>query len=223
VGSRSSHSADASTSDGRQVSWDSLTASRAGRRRAWSLVAVGAALAAVTFAGAARPGPEPRSSAPSSEAAATEALTLPRSVPVRLRIPAIGVDSDLMDLGLQRDGTLEVPPGAFPAGWFEGAPTPGELGPAIIVGHVRFTTPGVFARLTDLRRNDEIDVARRDGSTAAFRVTQVQHFDKAEFPTEQVYGNIDHAGLRLITCGGLDADTNTFDENVVVYAELRDS
>ena len=126
-----------------------------------------------------------------------------------------------MDLGLQKDGTLEVPPGAFPAGWFTGAPTPGELGPAIIVGHVRFETPGVFARLTDLRRDDEINVARKDGSTAEFRVTRVEHFAKAAFPTKKVYGNIDHAGLRLITCGGLDADTNKFDENVVVFAELE--
>ncbi len=146
---------------------------------------------------------------------------LPRSVPVRLRIPAIGVDSKLMDLGLQPDGTLETPPGAFPAGWFTGAPTPGELGPAIIVGHVRYVTPGVFARLTELKADDAILVRRRDGSTARFRVTRLSHFAKAAFPTKKVYGNIDHAGLRLITCGGLDATTNKFDENVVVFADLE--
>ena len=159
--------------------------------------------------------------APAAAPLEPRVVTMPRSAPVRLRIPAIRVDSELMDLGLQKDGTLEVPPGAFPAGWFKGAPTPGELGPAVIVGHVRFETPGVFARLTDLRRDDEINVARKDGSTAAFRVTRVEHFAKAAFPSQKVYGNIDHAGLRLITCGGLDADTNKFDENVVVFAELE--
>jgi hypothetical protein len=125
-----------------------------------------------------------------------------------------------MDLGLKRDGTLETPPGPFPAGWFTGAPTPGELGPAIIVGHVRYDTPGVFARLTDLRRDDAVLVRRKDGTTARFSVTRVDHFAKSAFPTRKVYGNIDHAGLRLITCGGLDADTNEFDENVVVFADL---
>lgn len=154
-------------------------------------------------------------------AAPTPEPAMARSVPVRLRIPSIDVDSNLMDLGLEPDGALETPPGAFPAGWFTGAPTPGEIGPAIIVGHVRFVTPGVFARLTDLGRGDEINVLRKDGSTARFRVTHLAHFAKSAFPTKKVYGNIDHAGLRLITCGGLDADSNKFEENVVVFADLE--
>jgi sortase (surface protein transpeptidase) len=154
-------------------------------------------------------------------AEAAPVFSMPRSVPVRLRIPAIGVDSSLMDLGLKSDGTLETPPSGFPAGWFTGAPTPGQIGPAIIVGHVRYVTPGVFARLTDLRPDDQILVKRRDGSTARFRVTHLAHFAKAAFPTKKVYGNIDHAGLRLITCGGLDATSNTFEENVVVFADLE--
>ena len=161
---------------------------------------------------------EPSSSV--AQRAAAKAFSMPRSVPVRLRVPGIGVDSKLMDLGLKRDGTLGTPPGAFPAGWFTGAPTPGEVGPAIIVGHVRYETPGVFERLTEMRPGDKILVNRKDGSTARFRVTRLAHFAKSHFPTKQVYGNIDHAGLRLITCGGLDAKTNEFDENVVVFAEL---
>jgi hypothetical protein len=143
------------------------------------------------------------------------------SAPTRLRIPAIGVDSELMELGLQSDGSLEVPPDAVPAGWFTGAPTPGELGPAIIAGHVRWNgTPGVFERLTDLAVDDVVDIARRDGSTAEFRVTRIEHFAKSAFPTEAVYGDIPRAGLRLITCGGLDPDTNDYAENVVVFAVL---
>ncbi len=144
-----------------------------------------------------------------------------RSAPSRLRIPAIGVDSGLMELGLQSDGTLEVPPGAFPAGWFTGAPTPGELGPAIIAGHVRWNgTPGVFEHLSDLQVDDTVEIARADGSTAAFRVTRVAQFAKSAFPTEAVYGDIPRPGLRLITCGGLDPATNSYEENVVVFAVL---
>jgi len=221
------------------VTTNELTRERVRRRRVWLLVAAAAALVAVAFAAMAtglldgsgsaakspRASAEPTSSAspsvtPSSAPAQAETLTMPKSVPVRLLIPAIRVDTELMDLGLQKDGTLEVPPGGFPAGWFKGAPTPGELGPAIIVGHVRFETPGVFARLTDLRPDDPINVVRKDGRTARFVVTRVDHFEKSRFPTRKVYGNLDHAGLRLITCGGLDATTNRFDENIVVFAEL---
>ena len=144
-----------------------------------------------------------------------------RSAPTRLRISAIGVDSELMELGLEGDGSLEVPPGAVPAGWFTGAPTPGELGPAIIAGHVRWNgTPGVFEHLADLKVDDQVDIDRQDGRTAVFRVTRIAHFAKSAFPTEAVYGDIPRPGLRLITCGGLDPDTNSYEENVVVFAVL---
>lgn len=144
-----------------------------------------------------------------------------RSVPVRVQIPAIGVDSDLMDLGLEPDGTLEVPPAGFPAGWYTGAPTPGELGPAIIAGHVDWQGPGVFHELHLLSPDDQVTVLRADGSAAVFRVTRVEQYPKNAFPTEEVYGNIDHAGLRLITCGGvLNRAAGSHEDNIVVFAEL---
>ncbi len=146
-----------------------------------------------------------------------------RSVPTRVEIPALGVHSALMGLGLQTDGTLEVPPGAFPAGWYTGSPTPGELGPAVIVGHVHYNgAAGVFARLGSLEPADLVLVTRKDGSRAAFRVSRVEEFDKAAFPTRLVYGNIGNAGLRLITCGGLDLSSGDYEDNVVVFADLVD-
>jgi len=148
--------------------------------------------------------------------------TMAAAAPVRLQIPSIGVDSELMDLGLQSDGTLEVPPGGFPAGWYTGAPTPGELGPAIIAGHVDWGgQPGVFFDLRELSTGDEITIARQDGSTAWFRVTRVEQFAKDAFPTQSVYGDLDHAGLRLITCGGsFDRQMRSYVDNLVVFAEL---
>ena len=150
------------------------------------------------------------------------AATMPASAPVRLQIPSIGVDSDLVDLGLQGDGTLEVPPKGFPAGWYTGAPTPGELGPAIIAGHVDWGgRPGVFFDLREVSTGDEIAIGRQDGSTARFRVTHVDQFDKDAFPTQTVYGDLDHAGLRLITCGGsFDPQLRSYDDNLVVFADL---
>lgn len=146
---------------------------------------------------------------------------LDRSEPVRVQIPAIGVDSALMDLGLQVDGTLQVPPSAFPAGWYTGSPTPGELGPAVIAGHVHWNEQqGVFEELAGVAVDDEVTVTRTDGSTAVFRVTRVEQFAKVEFPTDVVYGDIDHAGLRLITCGGLDLQSGTYADNTIVFADL---
>jgi hypothetical protein len=167
-------------------------------------------------------GPSATSAAPPSAPPADVLAPLSASAPVRLRIPAIGVDSGLMGLGLQGDGSLEVPPEGFPAGWYTGAPTPGSLGPAIIAGHVDWAgSPGVFFSLRDLAPGDEITVDREDGSIVRFQVGSVQQFPKDEFPTDAVYADIDHAGLRLITCGGsFDRDARSYRDNIVVFADL---
>ena len=156
-----------------------------------------------------------------AQAAPTGPTAMPPSVPVRVQIPAIGVDSELMDLGLKPDGTLEVPPEGFPAGWYTGAPTPGEVGPAIIAGHVDWTGPGVFYDLHRLSPDDQVTVQRADGSAAVFRITRVEQYPKDAFPTEEVYGDVEHAGLRLVTCGGVfNRETGSHDDNIVVFAEL---
>ncbi|TCO44335.1 sortase family protein [Kribbella antiqua] len=144
-----------------------------------------------------------------------------KSTPIRVTIPAIGVDSGLIRLGITRKGSLQVPPNGFPAGWFTGAPTPGETGPAVIAGHVRWAgRAGVFARLAWLEPGDTIVVTRQDRTTAVFRVSRVQQYPKASFPSAAVYGDIDHAGLRLITCGGLDSVSAKYEANLVVFADL---
>jgi len=161
-----------------------------------------------------------------TRSAAKPAVTVPplamrRSPPVRLQIQAIGLDTKLISLGLHSDGTIEVPPTGFPAGWFTGAPTPGEIGPAVILGHVHWQRrDGVFAKLDKLSRGDQIRVGRADGSTGIFVVTRAIQVSKDTFPTDQVYGNIKAAGLRLITCGGLDPSTHQYDTNVIVFADL---
>ena len=173
--------------------------------------------AAPTPAPAPPPGPPP---AAPVEVVATPPLAPAR--PVRVRVPAIEVDSSLIDLGLQADGTLEVPKDGTAAGWFTGSPAPGELGPAVIAAHVDWDRrPGVFFRLRDLERGDEVVVDREDGTTARFEVLEVERYPKDAFPTERVYGDIDHAGLRLITCGGeFDRAARSYRDNVVVYAGL---
>ncbi len=149
------------------------------------------------------------------------ALARSTPAPVQLTIPAIGVHTEVMRLGLRRDGSLEVPPDRRTAGWFTGGPAAGQIGPAVIAGHVHWNgLPGVFARLGKLKYDDRITVARSDGSAAVFRVTRVSQFRKSSFPTELVYGNAREAGLRLITCAGLNTSTHTYRDNVVVFAVL---
>lgn len=150
---------------------------------------------------------------------------LARSVPVRLRIPSIGVDTAVMSLGLASDGTVAVPPIAAhaPAGWYDGSPTPGELGPSVLLGHVTVGRygDGVFVRLARMRPGDRISVTRRDGSVAVFAAERVQTVPKSHFPTQSVYGNVDHPALRLITCGGSRlSGGGGYTDNVIVYASL---
>jgi hypothetical protein len=145
------------------------------------------------------------------------------TAPVGLDVPAIGVHAGpLLDLGIDAEGALEVPPDAATAGWFTLAPTPGSPGPAVIAGHVDYEgVPGVFHRLGELKPGDEVIVTRADGSTATFSTYLVERYAKVRFPTERVYGNTAGPELRLITCGGaFDGGTGHYQDNVVAYARL---
>ena len=157
--------------------------------------------------------------------AATAARPMPRSLPARLRIPSLGVDTSVMSLGLAPDGTVAVPPIAAhaPAGWYKGSPTPGETGPSVILGHVTVGAygDGVFVHLRRMRPGQRITVARQDGTVATFAVDSVQTVAKSHFPTEAVYGNVGHPALRLITCGGTRiSGGGGYTDNVIVYASL---
>ena len=166
-----------------------------------------------------------RSASPASDIRGP--VLLPAS-PVHLDIPAIGVTSVIEPLGLNADRTVQVPPlGRISyAGWYKYSPSPGQLGPSIILGHIDSAEygPGVFFRLGALRQRDVISIARSDHSVAVFEVERVVEYPKSHFPTLDVYGNTDHAALRLITCGGrFDLSAHSYEDNIVVYASLVSS
>jgi LPXTG-site transpeptidase (sortase) family protein len=144
----------------------------------------------------------------------------PVASPVSLTIPLIGVDTQLIKLGLAAGGALQVPSSTAVAGWYTGSPRPGAIGSAIIVGHIdSLSGPGVFYRLSELRKGDVVYVKRADGTMVKFRVTTVQEYPKDKFPTQAVYGPTPDAELRLITCGGtFDSTTGHYLSNIVVYA-----
>ena len=147
---------------------------------------------------------------------------LPEAAPTSVTIPSIGVASRMVTLGHDAEGSMEVPGDPALAGWYGKGPAPGALGPAVIAGHVTWNRePAVFYRLGELTSGDTIEVARSDGKTAIFSVRRVARFPKSEFPTRAVFGVIDHAGLRLITCGGsYDEASSRYLDNVVAFADL---
>ncbi|MEJ7650172.1 MAG: class F sortase [Nakamurella sp.] len=161
--------------------------------------------------------------------AATSGPILPKSAPTTLTIPAIGVtDSPVLDMSLNADGSIEVPPldDTKSSGWYNGSPTPGEIGPSVLLGHVDSAAngPSVFYKLGNLKPGDEIQVGRADGSVAVFKVDGVREYAKDNFPTQTIYGNLNHAGLRLITCGGtFNPTVGHYESNIIAFATLVSS
>ncbi|MGB3859884.1 MAG: class F sortase [Ornithinimicrobium sp.] len=146
--------------------------------------------------------------------------------PTTVSIPAIGVSSVIDPMGLNADGSLEVPargPSYDHAGWFTGSPPPGDSGPAVLLGHVngRGGAPSVFSRLSELDVGDTVSVSRSDGSTTTFEIYRAEQYPKDAFPTTAVYGDTAGSELRLITCAGAwDAEVHHYQDNTVVYARL---
>ncbi|MEU8262420.1 class F sortase [Micromonospora sp. NPDC048999] len=173
-------------------------------------------------------GPVTADQAPADDAAPnpdTAPAALSRSTPTTISIPAIGVHAEIMSLGLNTDGSIEMPPlaQAMKAGWYSLGASPGETGNAVIVGHVDSAKlgPAVFFNLGTLKPGDTISVARDDSSTATFTVNEVKSYPKTDFPTDLVYGSSDKPGLRVVTCGGdFDESSNSYLNNVIAFATM---
>lgn len=206
-----------------------------------ALVVVAAVAVVIAVTGQQRP-PQPAAAPDRSESSPAGATSTPSapaappapaasdpgepvSQPVSVSIPTIEVTSDLLRLGLNEDGTVEVPP-LDPddrAGWYEPGPAPGAVGPAVLLGHVDSAEygPGIFFDLGALQPGDEVEVARADGTVAVFAVDRVETHPKDDFPTIEVYGDTADAQLRLITCGGdFDSAARSYEDNVIAFATL---
>ncbi|MEY2242611.1 class F sortase [Streptomyces sp. SAS_267] len=162
------------------------------------------------------------SASPSNDRPA--ARHLPRAEPTRLHIPKISVDAPFTDLSIDATGKLEAPPAndTNMVGWFAKGVSPGEVGTAIIAGHVDTkTSAAVFAGLGDLKKGDKFSVERSDGRTASFVVDSAETFAKDAFPDDRVYADTPDAEVRLITCAGTyDHAVKDYTDNLVVFAHL---
>lgn len=157
--------------------------------------------------------------------AETEAVVAAPSVPVELTIPSIELTAEFTDpVGVLENGEIAVPEDFERIAYYEYGPMPGELGPAVVLGHVdSYLGPAVFYSLGQVHEGDEIIIAREDGSELVFEVERLERHLQAGFPTEQVYGDIPYAGLRLITCSGLYShDSQRYSHNLIVFARLKE-
>lgn len=144
---------------------------------------------------------------------------------MHISIPSIKVVADVIQLGLNPDRSIEVPPlsEVGEAGWYRYSPLPGNRGPSVILGHINSAQygPGVFVRLSAMHTGDLITIIRADHKTAVFRADRVAEYPKSKFPTKAIYGNTDGAKIRLITCGGkFDSSAGSYLDNIVVYGSL---
>ena len=158
-----------------------------------------------------------------SKSSGVKGVVFDASEPFKLLIPKINIDTTFespLDIG--EDNEVMVPDSYDKVGWYKHSPTPGMLGPSVIFGHVDSKNgPAVFFSLGQLEVGDDIYIERVDGSTAHFKVDYFERYEQKEFPTELVYGNIDHAGLRLVTCSGIYLrGQQRYTHNLVVYAKL---
>jgi sortase (surface protein transpeptidase) len=168
------------------------------------------------------PAAQPTSTGSAALSSYESTRTYPATAPpTRVRIPSIGVDSSLQELGRAPDQTIEVPADPGTAGWWSGGPRPGSTGPAVLVGHVDSRTgPAVFFRLGELQPGDEVFVDRADATTARFVVSSLGRYEKALFPSDLVYYPTLEPEIRLVTCGGpFDPSTGHYRDNLVVFAD----
>jgi hypothetical protein len=160
--------------------------------------------------------------APSPATIVPAPAVVARSVPVAVRIPAIGLAVWLTQLGLNSNGTVEVPTSVQVPGWFSPGPSPGQVGSAVILGHVdSYQGEGVFFQLRTLQPGNQIEINLADGVIATFKVTSVAMYQKTQFPDQQVYGSTGSSDLQLVTCGGaFDSQTGHYLSNIVVYSSF---
>lgn len=223
------------------MTWTGTLDDRKRQARRWWVLAVVLLLVAAAFLALTQYGKTGPLVAPSEAARFTPSLAPPsvaenavpkpsevaspvvaRSVPVELRIPAIDVAVSLSTLGLNPDGTVQVPTNFGEPGWFRRGASPGQVGSAVILGHVDSKQgPAVFFLLRFLQKGDRVAVRLADGVTAHFVVSAVATYPNEQFPSRQVYASHGYAGLQLVTCGGrFDVETDSYQSNVVVYTRL---
>lgn len=147
----------------------------------------------------------------------------PSELPERLVIPSLGIDTDVQHVGVGRSGNMAVPDNYSDAGWYRLGTVPGQIGSAVMDGHVDngFGLAGVFKRLQELEKGDDVYVISHEGTRLHFEVVEVARYPYEDVPLERVFNRADRPRLNLVTCTGRWVRSDeTYDHRIVVYTEL---
>lgn len=183
------------------------------------LLALSAPLAALALLAGCSAVPE--ATLPPAASSAVKAAAVAPVRPTEIEVPSIGAKSSLIATGMDAQQHVLAPPVDQPmqASYFTGAPAPGEVGPALVLGHVNGGgRQGIFYRLKDVKKGDRILVTRSDGSVVTFEVHGIQQVPKMMFPWTQVLAPTPDAEIRLVTCTGtLDTSIHSYQDNLIVF------
>jgi len=172
------------------------------------------------------PSAEPdRDAAPkvATRSARLEDVVTDQVTPTSLDIDAIDIaDAPVDAVGVEPDGSMEIPADVSRIGWYEFGPAPGdEGGSAVLTAHIDSRTQGrgVFYHLDAVASGDTVDVGMSDGSTRTFVVDEIRQIPKVDLPTGDIFRRDGEARLALITCGGaFDPSSRHYLDNLVVLA-----
>ncbi|SDJ78260.1 class F sortase [Streptomyces indicus] len=199
------------------------TPRRATRIAAASVLTVSLGAGLMACGQGAQPGPDVKVANTATAQAKQAAQAMQRSKPTGLKIESAGVDAtSMLDLTTDSTGELQVPPAdkAELPGWWQDGPTPGEKGASVLVAHYDTAKgPALMKNVKDIKIGDAVEVKRADGTTAHFKVREIEQVNKKDFPTNKVYGETNRAELRILTCGGGLKDGHRTD-NIILYADL---
>ncbi|MET0863991.1 MAG: class F sortase [Nakamurella sp.] len=144
------------------------------------------------------------------------------AAPVRIEVPALGVDTTIVPVGVDDEGLMEVPEDVSTVGWYRFGPAPGAgAGSAVLTGHVDDVRQGVgvFGRIGDLAPGDGLTVTDANGTTRNYTVLSREEWNKAEVPLDRLFDRGGEPRLVLITCGGaFDNSTLGYDDNIAITA-----
>lgn len=176
--------------------------------------------AAVTAAPGTTAAPVP--AVPTQDGRVGAAGSRAEAAPVEVRLPSIGVRSEIRPIGVERDGKLEIPEDVATVGWYRFGPKPGDArGSTVLSGHIDSAEQGrgAFFRLGDLRPGDPVVLRSSDGREWRYRVVAREEWPKTEVPLDRIFARSGAARLTLVTCGGgFREDVRSYTDNIAVTA-----
>lgn len=144
-----------------------------------------------------------------------------QKLPIRLVIPVINVSARIQQVGVTSKGEMDVPSVVTDAGWFRFGSRPGEVGSAVIAGHLdgQNGEAGVFSNLNKLKKGDKIFIKDDKDNSITFVVRESRIYSVGY--AEEVFSDNSGRHLNLVTCDGVwDEGKKSYSKRLVVFTNL---